>query len=58
MIIDGSLVSLVLREDLLLSSSNYAAAFIAGTARSGPQSRHTADGRSLKLIEEAKIINA
>lgn len=62
MIIDGRLDDkgdcLVLREDLLLSSSSYAAAFIAGTSRSGPQSWYTADGQSLKLIEEARITNA
>ena len=62
MITDGRLLNegdcLVLREDLLLSSSSYAATFIAGTARSGPQSGHTTDDRSLKLIEEAKITDA
>jgi len=44
-----------LTEDLLMSSSSYAAALIAGTARSGPQSWFTSDGRSLKEIEERAV---
>jgi hypothetical protein len=56
---DGRLVQdgdhLVITEDLLLSSSSYAAVLVAGTSRSGPQSWFTADGRSLKAIEDAAI---
>lgn len=44
-----------LTEDLLMSSSSYAAALIAGTARSGPQSWFGSDGRSLKEIEEMAV---
>lgn len=40
-------------EDILMSSSSYAAALIAGTSRSGPQSWFDASGRSLKDIEES-----
>lgn len=49
---------LVLAEDLLVSSSSYAAAIVAGTSRSGPQSWVAADGRTLKAIEDAQIANA
>jgi hypothetical protein len=56
---DGRLVSegdhLVLKEDVLLSSSSYAAVLVAGTSRSGPQSWFAADGRSLKVIEDAAV---
>lgn len=56
LIADGRLVAeqdhFVLTEDLLMSSSSYAAALIAGTARSGPQSWYAADGRSLKQLED------
>jgi hypothetical protein len=44
---------LVLDEDVLLSSSSYAAVMVAGTSRSGPQSWITKDGRTLKTIEDA-----
>lgn len=43
---------LLLTKDLLMSSSTYAAALIAGTARSGPQSWYTASGVTLKSLEE------
>lgn len=46
---------LVLDEDVLLSSSSYAAVMVAGTARSGPQSWVTKDGRTLKAIEDAAV---
>lgn len=46
---------LVLAEDTLLSSSSYAAVFVAGTSRSGPQSWVAADGRLLKAIEDAAV---
>jgi hypothetical protein len=49
---------LVLTEDLLLSSSSYAAVMVAGTSRSGPQSWLTVDGRSLKAIEDAAVEDA
>ncbi|WP_308388013.1 GIY-YIG nuclease family protein [Acidithiobacillus sp. AMEEHan] len=59
---DGRLKSegdhLVLQEDFLLSSSSYAAVLVAGTSRSGPQSWLTADGRTLKAIEDAAIGDA
>lgn len=49
---------LVLAEDLLVSSSSYAAVIVAGTSRSGPQSWIAADGRTLKAIEDAQITDA
>jgi hypothetical protein len=59
---DGRLVMegdhLVLNDDILLSSSSYAAVMVAGTSRSGPQSWMTADGRSLKAIEDAAVEDA
>jgi len=41
-----------LTEDILMSSSSYAAALIAGTSRSGPQSWFLPNGVSLKDLEE------
>lgn len=59
---DGRLSSegdyLVLTEDVLVNSSSYAAVFVAGNSRSGPQSWITADGRSLKTIEDAAVEDA
>jgi len=56
---DGRLVDkgshLVLAEDILMSSSSYAASLIAGTARSGPQSWFAANGKSLKELEESAL---
>lgn len=56
---DGRLVDngdhLYLAEDVLMSSSSYAAAFIAGTSRSGPQSWYSVDGRTLKEMEDSTI---
>lgn len=56
LVADGRLVSesdhFLLSEDILMSSSSYAAALIAGTARSGPQSWYTVDGKSLKELED------
>jgi hypothetical protein len=49
---------LVLQEDFLMSSSSYAAVLVAGTARSGPQSWLTPDGRTLKSIEDAAVGDA
>lgn len=56
---DGRLVDkgdyLLLAEDVLMSSSSYAAAFIAGTARSGPQSWFDSNGKSLKDLEDSAL---
>lgn len=56
---DGRMIQeadhLRLTEDLLMSSSSYAAAVIAGTARSGPQSWFAADGKSLKELEDQVV---
>lgn len=56
---DGRLVDngdhLLLAEDVLMSSSSYAAALIAGTARSGPQSWFAANGKSLKELEDSAL---
>jgi hypothetical protein len=56
---DGRIISegdhLLLSEDVLISSSSYAAVMVAGTSRSGPQSWVTPDGRSLKSIEDAAV---
>ncbi len=49
---------LVATEDILLSSSSYAAAIVAGTSRSGPQSWKTASGKTMKQIEDASLPNA
>lgn len=48
----------VLIKDTLISSSSYAAALVAGTARSGPQSWLDAQGRTLKTIEEALLADS
>ncbi len=45
-----------LMKDTLVSSSSYAAAIVAGTSRSGPQSWQDTSGRTLKVIED-KILN-
>lgn len=47
--------NLLLTEDVLVSSSSYAAVMVAGTSRSGPQSWMTPDGRTLKAIEDAAL---
>ncbi len=56
---DGRLLDkgdhLLLAGDLLMSSSSYAAALIAGTARSGPQSWFAANGKSLKELEDSAL---
>jgi hypothetical protein len=60
--VDGKLVAegdhLRLTEDVLVSSSSYAAVMVAGTSRSGPQSWIAADGRSLKAIEDSAVAEA
>lgn len=62
LIADGRIVAqddhLLLIEDLLLSSSSFAAVLVAGTSRSGPQSWIASDGRSLKAIEETQLAPA
>lgn len=59
---DGRLIPegdhLVFSEDVLVSSSSYAAVLVAGSARSGPQSWLTSDGRTLKSIEDAAVKDA
>lgn len=56
---DGRLVDegdhLRLTQDLLISSSSYAAALIAGTSRSGPQSWIAANGKSMKELEDIAV---
>lgn len=56
LIADGRLTvegdRLRLTEDILMSSSSYAAALIAGTARSGPQSWYSENGKTLKELED------
>lgn len=49
--------TLVAAEDILLSSSSYAAAIVAGTSRSGPQSWKAANGKTIKQIEDASLPN-
>jgi len=47
----------ILTKDIILSSSSYAAALVAGTSRSGPQSWKDSSGKTLKAIEESLIKN-
>jgi hypothetical protein len=46
---------LISAEDILMTSSSYAAAIVAGTSRSGPQSWKSRDGRYLKELEDKKM---
>lgn len=46
----------LLLKDKLMSSSSYAAALVAGSSRSGPQSWKTSQGECLKAIEE-RLVN-
>lgn len=59
---DGKIVPegdhLVLLDDVLVSSSSYAAVMVAGTSRSGPQGWMTSDGRTLKAVEDAAVQEA
>jgi hypothetical protein len=48
---------LVLMKDIVLSSSSYAGALVAGTSRSGPQSWKNSKGITLKNLEESLIKN-
>lgn len=45
-------------KDVLLSSSSYAAALVAGTARSGPQSWINEKGQTLKSLEESLLASS
>ncbi|MBF0281574.1 MAG: GIY-YIG nuclease family protein [Zetaproteobacteria bacterium] len=49
---------LVASEDILFNSSSYAAAIVAGTSRSGPQSWKTDSGITIKKIEDDELSNA
>jgi hypothetical protein len=57
LIAEGSLIEhsdhFLTVSDLLFNSSSYAAAIVAGTSRSGPQSWKTSDGQTLKQREDA-----
>ncbi|MEH6555900.1 GIY-YIG nuclease family protein [Pseudoalteromonas tetraodonis] len=50
--------NLVASDDILFNSSSYAAAIVAGTSRSGPQSWKTAKGKTIKKIEDDELSNA
>jgi hypothetical protein len=50
--------ALIAADDILFSSPSYAAAIVAGTSRSGPQSWKVADGRTLKQWEDALLTGA
>lgn len=49
---------LVASEDILFNSSSYAAAIVAGTSRSGPQSWKAVNGKTIKKIEDEELSNA
>lgn len=53
---DGEL--LVTTEDIPFNSSSYAAAIVAGTSRSGPQSWKSSNGKTIKQIEDDELKNA
>jgi len=42
-------------EDILLSSSSYAAVMVAGTARNGPENWKSEDGRTLRQLEDSLL---
>ncbi|GAB4155577.1 MAG: GIY-YIG nuclease family protein [Winogradskyella sp.] len=58
---DGVLINkgkhFILSKDIIVSSSSYAAAFVAGTMRSGPQSWKDSSGKNLKELEESLVKN-
>lgn len=62
LLIDGVLrdegAHLVASEDILFNSSSYAAAIVAGTSRSGPQSWKTTTGKTIKKVEDEELANA
>jgi len=49
---------LVATQDILMTSSSYAAAIVAGTSRSGPQSWKAKNGKTMKQIEDDALKNA
>ena len=49
---------LIATEDILMSSPSYAAAIVAGTSRSGPQSWKANNGKTMKQIEDESLSNA
>jgi len=51
----GELDHLVASEDILFNSSSYAAAIVAGTSRSGPQSWKTVGGKTMKKVEDEEL---
>jgi hypothetical protein len=51
-------VHLVASEDILFNSSSYAAAIVAGTSRSGPQSWKAVNGKTIKKIEDEELSHA
>lgn len=61
LLVEGTLkdegAHLVASEDILFNSSSYAAAIVAGTSRSGPQSWKTAKGKTIKKIEDDELGN-
>jgi hypothetical protein len=61
LILDGVLIErnnkLILTKEIVLSSPSYAAALVAGTSRSGPQSWKNSKGKTLKSLEENLIKN-
>lgn len=48
----------VASDDILFNSSSYAAAIVAGTSRSGPQSWKTTGGKTIKKVEDEELKNA
>lgn len=62
LLVDGVLKDegayLVASEDILFNSSSYAAAIVAGTSRSGPQSWKTTTGKTIKKVEDEELGNA
>ena len=61
LLVDGVLKDegayLVASEDILFNSSSYAAAIVAGTSRSGPQSWKTTTGKTIKKVEDEELGN-
>lgn len=49
---------LVATQDILMSSPSYAAAIVAGTSRSGPQSWKAQNDKTMKQIEDEALTNA
>lgn len=59
LLVDGELIddkdNLISTQDILFSSSSYAAAIVAGTSRSGPQAWKASNGETLKQLEDELI---